>query len=362
MEGDDSESMFLWNPGQVFQTYLKKERGEQGCIFEIIGLDKSLTVYNLSAPIWIDHEFRPVNHPGRLLLSGRIEPLDNEFNSFSGFFLVRDNGKLEFIDELPIFQLQDPDLSVIENNGEYEVVFGGVKIFPKLKIGKHEDITGYQTEMYRAKSLKDIEKGHFFSGKGHEKDMRIRQIDNDIYITRRPESYSLDEDGNITWIKNVGLSGPFHSLEEITTENLANNTILLNMFHESSWGGIDGLYKLENKDLGIFGHVGWESKDEGGRKKNYIFYTSSFNPLTHKITVPEIVGSSYDIPQVEPKPVDIENPGLLRNVVFGRSGYVSGNKIEVYGGAGDRHPLRMIINHLFPAPVVGQPNFGYLTG
>lgn len=257
---------------QLIEFKSKKQK-IQGKILNIGGVFDA-DVYNPSVPVEID---------GNLFLAGRVEKRSDEFSRV--MFFKEKNEELFLCEDLPVYNLQDPFISIINN----EVIFGGVRV-----VWKGTKAITWFTDFYRGKSLKQLK--YFASGPEHMKDIRLVELnDGRIGVFTRPQGPEMIK--KYGCIAKIGLS-IVNKLEDLTPEVISGAPMLEGQFLPDEWGGCNQIYRLKNGLLGVIGHKAFgEGNDDSNRVLHYYSMAFALNPYTREMTQTKIICSRECFPE-----------------------------------------------------------------
>lgn len=258
-------------------------------------------IYNISAPFF---------HKGKQILLGRVEPRDTE-DSDTAFF-VNDKGiwKLD-TQYTPLKHLQDPFYCYIDGT----LIIGGVEIDKDVKDGH---IVTYRTVFYRESAPHKFEK--FAQGPEKMKDIRLLELPNKkILVATRPQG--IDGSRGRIGFKIID------SLNELNSQTILSARILDKQFIKEEWGGVNGLYILENGKVGVLSHIA-----KYDQENNVHYYSSCF--------VYDVNSGNYSPMKIIATRNNFENGQSkrksLEDVVFSGGIVRSGNgTAKLYCGVGD---------------------------
>ncbi len=283
----------------------------RGVFLEFEGIPEELDVYNPTAPFTDNNE---------IYLAARVEPRKSETDSKVMFF--RKSGTAWKLDEnAPIFSLQDPFFSIIEN----QIIFEGVELFSR------NNELNWRTLFYKGDSIYNLEK--FFEGPEGMKDIRLTSLPNKrIGIFTRPQ-------GKIGRRGNIGYTD-CQSLNEIPYLNLEDTPLLEDLFDDESWKGANEVYILEANTLGILGH---EAHMDPSGAKHYSAICFKFDYLKRRVLhKPKVIATRSDFPDCAAK----RSPGLY-DIIFPGGMIIQGKHAELYVGLSDTKAGRIIVENPF---------------
>ncbi len=280
----------------------QKSKRKRGTLLNFKGVE-GRDIYNPTSPFL---------YQNRIYIAARVEPRESESKSKVMFF-KKENDKWVLDKSLPMFDLQDPFLTKI--HGEF--IFGGVKVYQK----NSGNLT-YRTVFYKGKKIDELKK--FAEGPEGMKDIRLVELPNKkIGVFTRPQ-------GKIGGKGKIGFT-IIEKLNELNEDAILKAEIL-ELFPDDVWGGINEVYVLSDKLLGVLGHIAYLNHDKNGNVvKHYYPMTFTFNYITRKASKIEIIATRKDFPKTKAK----RSPEL-NDVVF--SGGIKGLEkeiVELYVGLSD---------------------------
>lgn len=272
-------------------------------------------VYNPSVPFLSDGEW---------VIAGRVEKRDSEDSTV--FFFREEGGVLYPIADAPRLKLQDPFVTIIAG----EIVFGGVRV-----MWNNGRIVSWVTDFYRGSSIYNLK--YFTSGPDHMKDIRLLGMpDGRIAVCTRPQGDAVLKAYGC--IAKIGFT-VVDSLDQITSETIANAPVLHGHFLPQEWGGANQLHWLKNGLIGVIGHIAYmEHLENGEHEKHY--YSSSFalDPATREMTATKVICSRDCFPPGEAKRPDLKDitftGGIIRK---------DGGMAQIYTGLNDCQIGRAVI-------------------
>ena len=218
-------------------------------------------VYNITAP------FTSAN---RTIIAGRVEPRDQE-NSNITFFEKSDDAWVP-IPDAPIFELQDPFITFVQN----ELIFGGVKT---------RDAGGvleWKTVLFRGSDIFNLVQ--FFQGPAGMKDIRLCDLENGkIAVFTRPQG-DIGGRGIIAYVE-------VSQLEELTIEVIDGAALLKDMFHPMDWGGVNEAHLLPNGEIGVLAHAACYGNDHVMQERHYYATSFVFDPALRQFRDYKIIAS-----------------------------------------------------------------------
>lgn len=284
----------------------RSEKGEQyseKLIFENVG---QKDVYNITAPFETE---------AGLVIAGRVEARDSEHSKVL-FFKETKDGKWQPLENAPVFQLQDPFVTKIDN----QIILGGVKIFPKKN---QPDLLDWKTCFYKGSNLSNLKL--FFEGPIGMKDIRLKQLDSKkILLLTRPQ-------GKVGGKGKIGAI-ILENLSDLSIERIEKAKILEDMFLESEWGGANEIHQLDETIAGVLGHIA-NFDSEGNR--HYYSMIFNLNLETLEYSSLKIIAERKDFIEGVSKRPD------LKDVVFSGGLTRNGKKTELYVGTSDAEAQRI---------------------
>jgi hypothetical protein len=309
---------------QLLDEFKKREletpAKERGIKLKFLGVEPN-DVYNPTIPFLID---------GKLVIAGRVELRgDNAKSKVCFFEQGNDENTWVKIDSAPIFELEDPSITMIDN----EIIFSGVQVSPNPS-GKKDDPVNYRTVFYKGENLNSLEK--FAVGPEKMKDIRIIEFRNKyIGVFTRPQD-GIYKQGKIAYIE-------LENLMELTPENILKAKVIENQFLASKegydeWGGTNQLHLLEDGKIGVIGHIAYLDKEN---KKHYYAMSFIFDPQTHTASPIKIIATRDDFIKREsknPQLGDVHIPGGIHK---------TDREYHLYAGSGDVESERKPIDYPF---------------
>jgi hypothetical protein len=274
-------------------------------ILEFEGIDGK-DVYNPS---------KPFKYDGKICITARVEPRDDEFDSKVAFFEERD-GIWHKDDNLPILSnLQDPFVTKID--GDY--IFGGVEISSE---GKYKTIFLDENfdKIVEVKKMKCVRPFDLPSG--------------EIGVFIRP---TIEQ--NLIYGKGKIHYTTINSLYDLDNLDLMK-TNLIDILPKNTWGGVNDVCLLDKKkkELGVLGHIAYCCGDS----KYYYPIIFKFNYETEEYSPQKIITTRNDFPINGAK----RCPELF-NVVYPGGLNISRNYTEVYVGISDAYAGKVITPNPF---------------
>jgi len=264
-------------------------------------------VYNISAPFRLGDEH---------YIAGRVEKRDSERSKV--YFFKKNEDSWEVAEEAPIFELQDPFVTFIDD----ELVFGGVEIF------ETEEVPGafkWRTVFYKGETLQDLER--IFEGPMGMKDLRLKQLnDGRILVMSRPQG----EPGGRGTIGAVIVT----SLDEVSVDVINDAKLFDNMCPADEWVGANEVHLLDDQTVGVLGHIA--KFDESGDRHYYsMALTLDIETLTPSEL--KIIAERSDFLEGPAKRSDLED------VIFSGGLIREGNEATLYAGISDAQAQKVTI-------------------
>ena len=275
------------------------------------GLGKK-DVYNISKRFIIgQNEF----------LFGRVEPRDN--SELSKVFLFKKFNDSWIPDEkfIPLENSEDPFISKIDS----KFILGCVEVIKN----NYENKLDYRTILYEGINPWNLKR--FFEGPWGMKDIRfIQLLDKRILVLLRPQGGKAGL-GKISFLV-------INSLDELNKKEIYDAPLLIN-FSKLEWGGTNEIQLLDNKKIGVLGHIAKRDKN------NSLYYypmVFTINPKNMKHSKIKIILKREQLPQGESK-----NEKLV-NVIFpGGSEINNDGTINLYVGVGDAEAYKIKLKNPF---------------
>jgi len=272
-----------------------------------VEMDKD--VYNITAPFLMF---------GKDYIAGRVEA--REGHDSKVMFFVKSRDKYIVDKKAPIFNLEDPFITFINK----EIIFGGVEVNSK-KI--------YRTIFFRGKNIYHLKK--FKEGPKGMKDIRLILLsDKRIGVFTRPQG-KIGGRGRIGFM----IVNTIKKFSKLLEEDFYSARLIPDLFNKNEWLGVNAVYTMKNKSLGIIGHIAGFSKN---LKRNYYAISFNFNYLLNNFSNMKIIATRDELPKGESKIPE------LRNVLF--AGGLIRNKngtAKLYVGAGDAEAYEILIKDPF---------------
>ena len=274
---------------------------------EVLGKD----VYNIS------HSFK-VNNDNYIL--GRVETTDSEISQVLLFKQVND-WEYECVKDFKIDMYQDPYFTYIDDS----LMIAGTRIYQD-DFGM---INNWNTSFYLGKDFNSLEE--VIKAPKKMKDVRIIKQNDTYHVFTRPQG----------GIAGPGKIGYFNTknFDEINETTIENAKLLMDLFPEKTWGGVNQVYVLKNGLLGIVGHI---AKMSEGDVRHYYGMVFVFDPKTFTYSNCEIICERQDFVPGAAKRVDLIDVVFLGGLTRNNDGTAT-----LYTGISDKEAHYMIINDPF---------------
>lgn len=216
----------------------------------------------------------------------RVEPRDDEFDSWSIPFRQLAVDRWEMDARLPRLRLQDPCVAVV--NGT--IVVGGVRI-----VDPTPGHVLWETVFFRGASLHTLDE--FACSPLLMKDIRLIDLgEGTIGIFTRPLGGTAGR-GQIGYTEVAGLDG-------LTTAAMADAPMLDTQPIAEHWWGANAVYRLDEDHLGVLAHI---AKFEGTIRHYYPIAFVFDRRRRRIVREPRIIADRSCFPPYEAKRVDLEN-------------------------------------------------------
>lgn len=288
-----------------FMAANDRSQGEK-LIFTGVG---TRDVYNITAP-FLDSEEQ--------VIAGRVEDRDKELSEV--MFFVQRNGEWLPKSGAPVFALQDPFFTIIDN----ELVFGGVEVY--FAGDDPHYVTSWRTQFYRGHSINELKP--FAKGPLTMKDIRLINLDNGrIGVFTRP----MMVEGARALIGYVEIG----ALEELTEDVISGARLLNHLFLPEEWGGANETHRLSNGMIGVLGHV---ARMEENNIRHYYPMTFAYDPVNHGYTPIKLIATRSMFPDGPAKRPDLEDVIFSGGLVRHKDGTAS-----LYTGVSDAEAHVIVI-------------------
>ncbi len=295
---------------EVLKSYKSKVRDVKQIRFSGVS---DLDVYNITKP----YKLKRTNY-----ILGRVEPRDLEENAKVMFFKRKKNSSYWVVDcDLPVLDLQDPFLTKIKGL----FVLGGVQV----KWRKDEKDLNYRMVFFKGKDIHNLQE--FAVGPWGMKGVRLVELDKGIGVFTRPQ-------GKKGGRGKIGFT-IIDSLKDLNVQVLSSAKLIDNQFAKGEWGGVNDVVLLDDRNLGVLGHVARYSKDE--KMRFYYPMAFRFDYKNRRSGFMKILVRRGEIPEGEAK-----KPGLY-NVVYPGGIVRKNGKAVIYAGVGDAEAYKIIIDDPF---------------
>lgn len=254
------------------------------------------TAYNPSIPFYDVY-----NGARRRLIMARHESLYSETDSE---VVICDFDSKKAIEEAPVFtHSQDPYFlgKFRDSNDEFWQVIGMVRI----TVDKDNKITNWHDVFYRYKdSIMELKKNGkvvepWCVGTAKWKDTRLKQFDDGIDVTPRPQGDSFGGAGMVGHFKTKNLDTLPTDLERFAA-NQDSSTLINGLFVEGHWGSVNQILGRSGSVVHALGHDACFGPDG---LKNYASTYFKFDTVTkHIIDKVLIIATANQYPTVKPKP------------------------------------------------------------
>lgn len=213
----------------------------------------------------------PFEWKGRKYIYARIEKRSEWARSLVKLFENTGEDEWQLVPNSMSYQLEDPFITIIGN----ELILGGTHV--RYEGGK---IYSYYTYFYRGDDLEDLY--YFTTGPECMKDIRLVELDDGrIGVFSRPKGEQIQRlYGSEAMIGFTIIN----SLDDLTSDVIANARYIPNLFDKGEWGGCNQAYALDTGLIGIAGHKSYRV----GTKYNpeslcYVNVSFVFDPFNHKL-------------------------------------------------------------------------------
>ena len=210
----------------------------------------------------------------------RVESLRSELDSKTCFAYEEDADKWIMDPSINSLSLQDPSYAKIKG----ESVILGVKAW------EEDNSIGWRQDIYRGNSIRDLD--YFTSGPIGMKDIRLVDLEDRIGVFTRPQG-KIGGKGKIGYLE----IGKIDELENLTESDWYSAKIVENLFNDNHWGGVNQAIKLPNGEIGIIGHIAYQTINERNQlEKHYRAIAFRFNPETNEHSGFKIIAKRSDFP------------------------------------------------------------------
>ncbi|MBS3079436.1 DUF1861 family protein [Candidatus Pacearchaeota archaeon] len=323
------------NIKSLLKYYKKSVISSKKLIFDIVDKD----VYNITAPF---HCF------GKKYVAGRVESRKEHDSKI--MFFIKSGGRYIVDNKAPVFNLEDPFITIIKN----KIIFGGIEVDVK---------NVYRTVFFIGKDIYNLKK--FKIGPKGMKDIRLILLpDERIGVLTRPQG-KIGGRGRIGFM----IVDSIKEFSELSEKDFYSAKLIPDRFDESEWLNANAIYFLKNNNLGVIGNIACFSKNIDNplkitskcgfsicptpnenstikgiehMKKNYYVISFNFDYLSNNFSGMKIIASRNELPKGKSKSPELSNilfpGGLIRN----KNGTAS-----LYVGVGDAEAYKIIIKDPF---------------
>lgn len=279
----------------LLEDFAQREQPRDGELLRFVGIDGK-DAYNCTVEV-ID---------GECILAVRTESRPNALDAETRFYRECADGAYKEIPGAPVFAMEDPALERIGG----EVVVSGVRAQWEKNNDGEPKLLGYRMFFYRGRHLEDMRL--FAQGPPGEKDIELLEIpDGRIAVFTRPH-------GKIAFTT-------IDTLEELTPQRLTEATVIPGQFAEGEWGGANKLRLLDEKTIGVIGHIAFKDKCAF----HYYAMAFEFGIETRTASPLRIIATRENFP-----PSEAKKPGL-KDVVFPGGLLEKGDEFVLYAGLSD---------------------------
>jgi hypothetical protein len=269
----------IYDVDVLLEQYHASPKPGPGALVTLVGLTNR-DGYNPSNPV------PDGAHPFTYV---RVEPPQDEFDSWSVPFRQLAFDRWELDERLPRLRLQDPFVAAVDGT----LVVGGVRI-----VDPTPGRVLWETVFLRGASLDTL--SEFVCGPLLMKDIRLIEVEpGTIGVFTRPLGGRAGR-GQIGYAE-------VSSLDELTTAVMAEADLLDTQPIPEHWWGANAVYRLDGDNLGVLGHI---AKFEGFTR-NYYPIAFVFDRRERRIARgPQIIADRSCFPPHRAKRLD------LKNVIF----------------------------------------------
>jgi hypothetical protein len=232
-----------------------------------------------------DDVYNPSNlfeFEGKTLIAGRVEKRSSEVSQAVIFERKPPHRYIRRTD-LPIFELQDPFFKKVHQ----WTVFGGTEVI----YGTNKT---WHTAMFWGKDLRHLDQ-KVIAPPGM-KDVRLVELkDGRIGVFTRPQGL-VGGRGTIGFLI-------IHHLAELTTERMANST-LIHLLTADAWSGVNDAYLRKDGKINVLAHVANFSE---GNVRHYYPATFIFDPFTMEVEALKIIAERSNFLPGPAKRKDLED-------------------------------------------------------
>jgi hypothetical protein len=266
----------IYDVDVLLERYHSSPKPGPGALVTLVGLTNR-DGYNPSNPV------PDGAHPFTYV---RVEPPQDEFDSWSVPFRQLAFDRWELDERLPRLRLQDPFVAVVDGT----LVVGGVRI-----VDPTPGRVLWETVFLRGASLNTL--SEFVCGPILMKDIRLIEVEpGAIGVFTRPLGGKAGR-GQIGYAE-------ISSLDELTTAVMADADLLDTQPIPEHWWGANAVYRLDGDNLGVLGHI---AKFERFTR-HYYPIAFVFDRRDRRIVrEPEIIADRSCFPPHRAKRVDLED-------------------------------------------------------
>jgi hypothetical protein len=266
----------IYDVDVLLERYHSSPKPGPGVLVTLVGLTNR-DGYNPSNPV------PDGAHPFTYV---RVEPPQDEFDSWSVPFRQLAFDRWELDERLPRLRLQDPFVAVVDGT----LVVGGVRI-----VDPTPGRVLWETVFLRGASLDTL--SEFACGPILMKDIRLIEVESGIIgVFTRPLGGKAGR-GQIGYAE-------VSSLDELTTAVMAGADLLDTQPIPEHWWGANAVYRLDGDNLGVLGHI---AKFERFTR-HYYPIAFVFDRRDRRIVrEPEIIADRSCFPPHRAKRVDLED-------------------------------------------------------
>lgn len=266
----------VYDVDMLLEQYRLSPKPGPGSLVTLVGLTQQ-DGYNPSNPV------PDGAHPYTYV---RVEPRQDEFDSWSVPFRQVAMDRWELDEGLPRLRLQDPFVAVVDGT----VVVGGVRI-----VDRSPQHVLWETVLMRGESLDTL--SEFARSPLLMKDVRLIEIGpGTIGVFTRPLGGRAGR-GQIGYTE-------VSSLDELTTAVMDTANMLEAQPTPEHWWGANAVYRLDGDHLGVLGHI---AKFDG-TTRHYYPIAFVFNRHQRQIVRdPQIIADRSCFPPHQAKRADLED-------------------------------------------------------
>lgn len=266
----------IYDVDVLLEQYHSSLKPGPGRLVTLVGLD-GRDGYNPSNPV------PDGAHPYTYV---RVEPRQDEFDSWSVPFRQRSVDRWERDEHLPRLRLQDPFVAVVDGT----LVVGGVRIVDQSPLH-----VIWETVFYRGSGLETL--SEFARSPLLMKDVRLIDVEPGIIgVFTRPLGGKAGR-GQIGYTE-------IPNLDALTTAVMAEAEMIESQPIPEQWWGANAVYRLDGDKLGVLGHI---AKFEG-ESRHYFPIAFVFDRRERRIVrEPRIIADRSCFPAYGAKRPDLED-------------------------------------------------------